>query len=76
MVEGTRDILSAWEEYRVEVDEYRELDGERVLVLTRFLARGKRSGLEVEQIQAKGATLFHIRGGQHVRDGKVTKLIL
>jgi ketosteroid isomerase-like protein len=70
MVEGWRDFLSAWEEWRVEADEFRELDGERVLALFQFSARGKASGLEVGEIRTKGAGLYH------VRDGKVTKLVL
>jgi hypothetical protein len=32
MAEALRDFLSAWQEYRAEVDQYRELDGERVLI--------------------------------------------
>jgi hypothetical protein len=51
-------------------EEYRELDGERVLVLIRFGGRGKTSGVEVGQMQSKGANLFHIR------DGKVTRLVI
>lgn len=51
------------------MDEYRDLDGERVLVLSRFSGRGKTSGLELEKMRSKGAELFHIRGG------KVTRLI-
>src|SRR5438128_2562566 len=43
MAEGLRDWLSAWEEARSETDEYRDLDEERVLVLARFLGRGKAS---------------------------------
>ena len=70
MVEGWRDFLSAWEEWRVVADEYRELDSERVLVLFHFSARGKASGLEVGEIWTKGAGLYH------VRDGKVTRLVL
>jgi hypothetical protein len=46
MTEGFRGFLSAWEEARVEAEQYRELDAERVLVLFHFSARGKRSGLE------------------------------
>ena len=69
MADGFRDFLSAWEEWRVQADGYRELDGERVLVLFSFSARGKRSGLEVGQIWTQGATLFHVRGG------KVAKLV-
>ena len=67
MAEVFRDWLSTWEEWRVEAEEYRELDGERVLVLFHFNARGKTSGLEVGQIWTKGASLFHLRGGQVTR---------
>jgi ketosteroid isomerase-like protein len=69
MAEGTRDRLSLWEEYRVEVEEYRELDGERVLVLIRRSGRGKRSGVEMGQMRMQGAHVFH------VRDGKVTRFV-
>jgi ketosteroid isomerase-like protein len=69
MGEVWRDYLSAWEDYRVEVEEYRELDGERVLVLIHRQGRGKTSGLELGQMQTKNAVLFH------VRDGKVTRLV-
>ena len=69
MAEAMRDWLSAWEEWRVEAQEYRDIEGERVLVLFHFSARGKTSGLEVGQIWTKGATLFHVGGG------KVTKLV-
>ena len=68
MAESFRDFLSAWEEWRVEGERY-ELDGERVLALFHFSVRGKASGLEIEQIWTKGATVFH------VRDGKVTRLV-
>jgi ketosteroid isomerase-like protein len=70
MAEGAREFLSAWEEYRAQADEYRELDDERVLVLVRQSGRGKTSGLEVGQLGVRGATLFHIRGGE------VTRLVL
>jgi ketosteroid isomerase-like protein len=66
---GWREWLSAWEEVRVETDEFRELDDERVLVLHDYSGRGKTSGLELGQMGAKGAALYHIRGG------KVTKLV-
>jgi len=70
MAEAWRDYLSAWEDVRVAVDEYRELDAERVLALVHWSGRGKTSGLEIGQMQTKGAALFHVRGG------KVTKLVL
>jgi ketosteroid isomerase-like protein len=69
MAEGFRSWLSAWQEYRVEVDDDRELDGERVLVLVHNRGRGKTSGLEIGQIRTKGAMLFNVRGG------KVTRLV-
>jgi ketosteroid isomerase-like protein len=70
MSEGFREWLSAWEGFRVEADEYRELDDERVLVLLHVSGRGKVSGLQVGQVGTKGANLFHIRGG------KITRLVL
>jgi ketosteroid isomerase-like protein len=68
--EAWRDFLSAWEGYHVKADEYRELDEERVLVLTHWSGRGKTSGVEFGQMSAKGGGLFHVRGG------KVTKFVL
>lgn len=69
MTQGFRDWLSGWDEYRVETDDYRELDDERVLVLTRSTAHGKAGGMVVGQMRAKGAVLYHVRGG------KVTRLV-
>jgi ketosteroid isomerase-like protein len=70
MAEGFRGIVGPWEDYRTEVDEYRELDGERVLVLLQLVGRGRASGVQLEEIRAKPANLFHIRSG------KVTRLVL
>jgi hypothetical protein len=69
MPEGFRDWTSAWEGYRIEAREYRELDAERVLVLTRNSGRGKSSGIDLSQLQARGAMVLHIR------HGKVTRLM-
>ena len=69
MVDASRDFLSAWEGWRVEVEDYRELDDERVLVLIDYSGRGKMSGLELGQMRAKGANVLHIH------DAKVTKLV-
>ena len=63
-------VLGAWEDYRIRVDEYRELDGERVLVLTHNTGRGKTSGLELERVGTRGANVFHIYSG------KVTRLVV
>ena len=57
LVEGTRVILHAWEGWRTEVEEYREVDDECVLVLLRFSGRGKTSGLEVGQVAGEGANV-------------------
>jgi ketosteroid isomerase-like protein len=71
MAEGWRSFLSAWEEFRGEqVEDYRELDDERVLIFHSWSGRGKSSGLELGQMRAKAATLFH------VRDGKVSRLVV
>jgi ketosteroid isomerase-like protein len=70
MAEVWRDWLSTWEHYGVKAEEYRELDDERVLVLVKFLGRGKTSGLELGQVRSKEANLFHVHAG------KVTRLVL
>ncbi len=62
-----REFQRAWEDYRIQADEYRQLDGDRVLVLVRFSGRGKTSGLEMGQ---KAANLFTLRSG------KVTRLVV
>jgi ketosteroid isomerase-like protein len=69
MREVWRDAANVWTGYRNQAEEMRELDDERVLVLSHFSARGKSSGLEVGQMRAYGAHLFH------VRSGKVTKIV-
>src|SRR4051794_29624948 len=69
MAGGFRDWLSAWEEFRLAADEYRELDSDRVLVLDRFSGRGKTSGLDLGRIHSEGAWLFHLR------DGRVTRMV-
>jgi ketosteroid isomerase-like protein len=69
MANGTRELLSAWDDWRGEAEEYRELDDERVLVLTRFRGRGKASGVALGEIGATGASLWH------VRDDRVQRLV-
>jgi ketosteroid isomerase-like protein len=68
--EGVREFLSAWKEFRIEADEYRDLDEQRVLVLDHRSGRGKTSGLDLAQVRTDGARLFHIR------DGRVTRLVV
>jgi ketosteroid isomerase-like protein len=59
-------FLSAWQDLHVEVDDFREVDDERVLALIHFTGRGKTSGLGVA---GKAAALFQ------VRDGKVRRVV-
>jgi hypothetical protein len=63
LAESFRDWASAWKELRVEAEAFRELDDERVLVLTTRSGRGRRSGMELAQIGAQAATVVHLRGG-------------
>ena len=69
MARSFRSWLSTWEDFRLEADEYRELDPERVLVFDSVSGRGKKSGLDLGQIQSRGAWLFH------VRDGRVKRMV-
>jgi ketosteroid isomerase-like protein len=69
MARATRDWLSTWENYRIEADEFRELDDERVLVFSHYSGHGKTSGLEIGQVRMTATTLLHIR------DGKVVRLV-
>jgi ketosteroid isomerase-like protein len=68
MAEGFRSHMGVWKDVHAEVQEYRELDGDRVLVLERRRARGRASGLEVRELRSEGAVVFDLR------DGKVTRL--
>jgi ketosteroid isomerase-like protein len=64
------EVLSAYRHYRVTAEAFRELDDERVLVLHRYSGVGKTSGLQIGEIASKGADVFHLR------DGRVTRLVL
>jgi ketosteroid isomerase-like protein len=70
MADGMREFLTSWGEFQVVADEYRELDGERVLVLVHRRARGKRSGLDLGHLDTGGASLFR------VRNDKVIELVI
>jgi ketosteroid isomerase-like protein len=67
MAEAWRDVLSAWDEWPSEHEEYRPLGDGCVLVLWRFRARGKTSGLEASEVRATGAAVFTIRSGKVIR---------
>jgi ketosteroid isomerase-like protein len=70
MAEFSREWMSAWDDWRLEAEECRELDSERVLVFTLVSGRGKTSGLDLRQAHMRGTDLFHIS------DGKVTRYVV
>jgi ketosteroid isomerase-like protein len=57
------EIDSAWAEFTIDPKEFRDL-GDQVLVLGNAFARGRESGVAVEQ---QGAWLAQVRDGQIVR---------
>ena len=69
MAESEREFLNAWADVRLTVGEYREVDGQRVLVFIRASGRGRTSGLDLGHMSKTAACLFDIR------DGKVTRLV-
>jgi ketosteroid isomerase-like protein len=72
MAQGAREAIDVFEDLRIEAEDYRELDGARVLVLDRRTAQGKGSGITLgpESVASLGAHVFHIR------NGKVAKLVV
>jgi ketosteroid isomerase-like protein len=70
LAEAWRGVIDVWANLRVTVDDYRSLDGERVLALTRFESgHGKLSGIDIAATHPTSAGIFHIR------DGRVTRLV-
>jgi ketosteroid isomerase-like protein len=67
MAEGEREFLRPFVDFRTEAEEYRELDGERVVVFIQSRGRGKGSGLDVGHLRAGGTVLFEIRRGKVAR---------
>jgi ketosteroid isomerase-like protein len=63
-------MLGAFERLQAVPEEFRELDGDRVLVFLRNEGRGRESGIEIGAISTKAANVFRIE------DGKVTELTL
>jgi ketosteroid isomerase-like protein len=60
-----RDFLGAWTDYSIEGEEFRELDGDRVLVLLHAKGHGKSSGAAIAPMV--GANIFTIRAGRVAR---------
>jgi hypothetical protein len=61
---GWREFLAAWTDYRVEVDTYRLLSADRVLVLLRHVGSGKASGVESSMLSTDGANVVQLREGK------------
>jgi hypothetical protein len=57
-------------EYSTGVEDYREIDGDRVLVLVHSSGRGKISGVEIGPITTKGLMVFDLH------KGKVRRLVI
>ena len=70
MNEAWRGIASAWDDLSARVNEYRELDDNRVLVLYSITGRGKTSGIDAGRLQQ------HMAQVMHLHDGRVTRLVL
>jgi hypothetical protein len=67
IAEAMRDFIGAWSDFQVKAEEYRELDNERVLVLSTLGGSGKTSRLSLGQMRSEKCELFQIRSGKVVR---------
>ena len=68
LADAWREFLGAWESFRVDLQEIRMLDEERVLALYRRTGRGRVSGMEIEDLErSDGADVFLIRDRKVVR---------
>ncbi len=63
VAEITHEFVSAYQDFSVFAQEYREIDERHVLVLIQFGGRAKTSGLELRQIAGRNASLLHIEYG-------------
>jgi hypothetical protein len=69
LAEDWRTTMAAWDNLSVTAEEYRELDDERIIVLNHVRARGKTSGVLIDEGLTKGAVLFALH------QGRVRKLV-
>ena len=60
-------VLSAWDAFRIDAEDFMELDAERVLVLVQPSGHGRTSGVDIQEIHARGAVLLHVRGNTLTR---------
>jgi len=66
MAKAWRAALSAYRDYSTVVEEIREIDDERVLVLGSFKGGGKASGIGASGMRT-GAALYQVRNGRVIR---------
>jgi ketosteroid isomerase-like protein len=64
MADGFRRRRAEFHDARVFADEYREREGERVLVLVHLRGSGRNSGLGLDQVGARTAHVMHLNGGR------------
>lgn len=67
MAQITHELVSAYEDFSVTAQEYREIDERHVLVLVQFRGRTRTSGLELGQLAGRNASLLHIEYGTVTR---------
>jgi len=68
MAKAWGEVLAAYADNTIVIEEIRQIDDERVLVLCAFTGRGKASGIGAsEGIRMDGATLWQIHNGKVVR---------
>ncbi len=66
MAQAWGEFLTAWSDYAITGEEFRELGGGSVLVLLHAVGRGKTSGIGITDSD-RGANIFTIRGGAVTR---------
>jgi uncharacterized protein len=59
----TRDLFEGFDQFRAEPLSFEDLGDDHVLVMVRYVGRGERSGIEMDQ---RFATLYELRDGKTV----------
>jgi hypothetical protein len=67
MAASVREVFSEMADWHDLAEEYRELDGSRVLVLNRLSGRGRGSGVSLTQTPRHTARVFEIHNGKVTR---------
>jgi ketosteroid isomerase-like protein len=62
-----RQWSTLWDDFRIEADEFIELNADSVLALVHLGGRGKMSGIDVGHLPSKTAAVFYLRGGKVTR---------